>query len=498
MRSYGATGLVLCCSFALAMACGSSSDAGDEDVTPTVIDPAVFNEQPDWNDPHNMDKEPLPDPFVELGSGPSQTAKPCGRGQDNAVTRALCAGQTITSIDQLLEVLGIGFRDRTANGENAGGGNPAFSILAHSTSLVGRSVNAINPRVFVFTPPPTAPAPLPGFVVLSFTRGEPFVELAAHDAKTGKITFYLIKFDLACEKGSAGCSFGDLMTPSIETGWQGTTLYDDEDLKNSILDCRQCHQPDASKPPILRQQEHEKPWTHWFRGDVPGGLALLQDFQRAHADKEDYGGIPAALIPSADGLALQDFVDGQGFKDQPNVFDAPTIEAEVTASASGQPVVNTPPGRSATWDKIFQQSQSGNFIPVPYHDVKITDPGKLDYAISSYNKFLAGAPADSLIDLRRVVLDQAMPEIGFRPQATTNGHDVLVQACAQCHNPKLDQTLTRARFDVTRMDTLSRKTKEGVIARLVLPESDIKHMPPGLVRYMTPQQLQASIDYLRK
>ena len=61
---------------------------------------------------------------------------------------------------------------------------------------------------------------------------------------------------------------------------------------------------------------------------------------KAHGDKEDYFGIPAAIIQSADGRAMEDFVTGQGFGSQPNSFDSKRIESEVsqssTAAAGGE------------------------------------------------------------------------------------------------------------------------------------------------------------------
>jgi hypothetical protein len=55
-------------------------------------------------------------------------------------------------------------------------------------------------------------------------------------------------------------------------------------------------------------------------------------------------------------------------------------------------------------------------------------------------------------------------ELSFRPSTDLvtagDGHGILVQICQQCHNPSLDQTLTRAKFDVTKLDTLSREEKD--------------------------------------
>jgi hypothetical protein len=100
---------------------------------------------------------------------------------------------------------------------------------------------------------------------------------------------------------------------------------------------------------------------------------------------------------------MEDFVDGQGFEAQPNVFDTRRIEQEVRASSSRQPEINLPRGSSATWQALYDHAAQGEFIPVPYHDVKVTDPIKLQQATDAYRGFLAGTVAKAdLPDVRAV------------------------------------------------------------------------------------------------
>jgi uncharacterized membrane protein len=83
---------------------------------------------------------------------------------------------------------------------------------------------------------------------------------------------------------------------------------------------------------------------------------------------------------------------------------------------------------------------------------------------------------------------------GIRPGSTPQ--QILIQACAQCHNSKLDQTISRAKFDVN----LSRMTKEEIdvaVARIKLPENDPKRMPPARFRDLTSGEQQMLIDYMR-
>ena len=481
-----------------AAACGNEAREVGGDSDDGSADP---NERQSVNvDAGTPQMELLPNALEGFAQGAAQLEKVCARGQRDAVTRAFCGtDRKVTSIVELQDALGLGFQDRSELGLNGASGNPAFAILGHSSSLVARSVSAINPRAFVFTPPPGRPERLPGYVVMGFARGEPFVEIAAEDAEQRKLTFYLFKFDVPCE-ASHSCKPSDLLTPAVEKGWTGFSLYDDEDLKNTILDCRHCHQADGPDArPILRMQELKDPWTHWFHNDRRGGVALLLDFLGAHGEKEDYGGIPATILKKADGLAMEHLVVGQGFSEQPNLFDSTTIESEIESSASQQPEVNVPAGSSRTWQRLYDEAARGEFIPPPYHDVKVTDPEKLAVASDAYRKVMGGmlSPAQ-LPDIRQVFLDSALEAMTMRTKKGATGKEVLVQACAQCHNPRLDQTISRARFDVTKLDTMSPQQKAGVIARLKLPASDRRRIPPAVFRSLTDEALNAAIAELSK
>jgi hypothetical protein len=495
---------------AAAIACSTEDGSGSrlrDGAKRVTTDPATGKELPDFNDPRTTAKEGLPDPLEGLKRGADQNAALCARvgvlndtnPNFNAVTNAVCnERRSITNIKELLAAVGLAFTRTDPNATNGSNGNPGFALSGHSSSLVGRTVSAINPRAFVFSPPPGQPTRIPGYVAIAFTRGEPFVEIAAESPRApNKLSFYLFKFELACE-AAKNCQNGDLLTPAVESNWKGFGVYDDEDLKNTLVDCRHCHQPDGpSSRMMLRMQELEDPWTHWFRSDRPGGRTLLQDYFRAHPVEEEYAGIPGALISKADGRALEDLVKGQGFAAQPNAFNSQAIEAEVKASAPEQPAINKPPGKSTTWQAIYDQSAAGNFIPVPYHDVKVTDPDKLQFASDEYRK-LIGGQSTTLPDIRRVFLNEALEEMTFLPRAGASGRDVLVQSCAQCHNAKLDQTISRAKFDVTRLDSMSRAEKDVAIARLNLPSADRLKMPPASMRSLPDDARNAAIQELRK
>ncbi len=486
--------------FGLGGAGGGSSSGEAKDNPPGTTD--SIN-----NDPTSTVKEAQADLFAGLKTGDEQTNAVCARGERNRVTDGLCGGKIggIKGINDVLTALKLQFRDRTERGGNAINGNPGFALLGHSSSLIARNVSAINPRAFVFTAPPGTPTRVNGYTVVGFTRGENFVELASEDPNTKHLTFYLLRFEKDCEGGGStekhSCTNGDLFLPDIESNWRNVTLYDDDDLKNTMLDCLHCHQPNKKFEKALLMRELRDPWTHWFRNDKPGGIELIKDFVTVH-EGEDYGGIPAAILQKSDPRALEDLIQGIGeVPSDDKLFSSTTIEREVKSSAPQQPAVNVPAGRSPTWQRLYDLAVAGQELPPPYHDVKVTDPQKLLYVQSQYLKLKRGElERKELPDVRRVFLDEAMPDLSFYPKKNATGREVLLQACAQCHQPDLDTSLSRARFDMSQLvnGTMPKAMKELAKARMRLPSSDPLKMPPLLMREIPRDALEAAIAELDK
>ncbi len=397
----------------------------------------------------------------------------------------------------LQKLLGLDFKNPT--GGNGTNGNPAFAILGHSSALTARKVSTITPTTFVFTPPPADGSKPPGqYAALAFDPGEQFVEVAAHDPSTDTVNFYVVFFEQSCTVAAGGCSNADLLTPKLVSGWSNLRAYEDTTaLGDTIFDCHVCHQPNDAANPILRMQEIEAPFTHWFSGATEGGKALLADFHAAHGTNEDYGGIPAALIDQSDPSKLAALIKQAGFGNQPNAFASAAIESEVSASATGQPAANMPMGTSATWTSLYQGAVDGAFIATPYHDVKITDPSKLAGMTTAYRDWVSGAQTD-LPDLRDVFLDDGLRDMGFAPQLGADGPTLLNQMCAECHNAKLDMTISREKFLVDRLDQMSRTEKDLAIQRLDTPTSTRLRMPPVLFRTITDGERQLMIETLQK
>ncbi len=440
------------------------------------------------------------DELKYLRTGAAQWQALCARGNGDLVSKAFCAGAAppaITSVVELQKLLGLDFKPGVA--QNGAGGNPGFAMTSHSTSLVTRHTTVLNPRALVFTAPngrgrQAAPfKPNANYVAMGFARGEREVELVSKDPVKGDLNFFLFRYTLACDGAPGGCTPGDLLTPAVESNFASYTLYQDVDIKDTVVDCLQCHQPAGpGTPKLLRMQELQFPWIHFLFNEPLGNTYLRNDFHAAHGTSEPYAGIPANLIDLAAPPVLEAFVENNGFIAQPNELQTKTVMNEVIASSASQPMSNVPPGVSTTWRSQYAKSEAAQFIPVPYHDFKTTDPQKLASATTAYQAFVKGTlPASQLPDIRDTFLDAALSDLAFHAAPGLDGKGLLVQMCQQCHNSQLDQTTTRARFNVQTLATaMSPQEKGEAIRRIKLPATDCDHMPPARFRDLSAAEIR--------
>lgn len=211
------------------------------------------------------------DAFKELLAGKDQLKVLCQRSGSDRVRQTFCAENppAIKNLRDLQNALGLAFGQ---------GSDPSFVLSGHSSSLVSRQVNSINPRAIIFTPPRGNLQSSP-YVAMGFVRGEPFVEVVAHDPgepdDDKRLKFFLVRITMDCDDSDKGCAVGSLLSPQIEENWQDYTIYEDEDLKNTIFDCRVCHQTAGlNSRKMLLMQELQNPWTHFMRSSTPGGQTL--------------------------------------------------------------------------------------------------------------------------------------------------------------------------------------------------------------------------------
>jgi cytochrome c553 len=244
-------------------------------------------------------------------------------------------------------------------------------------------------------------------------------------------------------------------------------------------------------------QELTNPWTHFMRSTTGGGRALLADFQRAHPN-EEFAGIPANRIAASDPAQLERFVRANGFGNQPNEFPSAAIEGRGLFGGilgGGGRGNGTAP---AAWTRLYDNFVRGEAIAPPFHQVKVTDPTKLQRMTQAYLDLGSGRlKIEDFPDTRDVLLDSGMRDMGFMVKADLSAEQILVQACAQCHNSKLNQTISRAKFDIN-LSKMDREEKDKAIERLRLGDHDVKKMPPVRFRVLTEDEIQKLEALLRK
>jgi len=203
--------------------------------------------------------------------------------------------------------------------------------------------------------------------------------------------------------------------------------------------------------------------------------------------------MPREALGFTVGLTLQSTV---GF--QPLVFDGQRIMNERWPWSPDTGYQSTP-ARSATWERGYAAFKRGDQLAQPHFDPRATDLDKQTLLTTAYRNYRSGTlAADDLPDLSDIFPDdpQTRAEIGLQTEPAATPAEALLQACTQCHNDVLDQSISRARFNV---DLARMSTEEiGVaIERLSLPRGSELAMPPDEFRQIYEPNRQALIDYLR-
>ena len=373
-------------------------------------------------------------------------------GRSDRARDVFCAQESplVASLADLDYVLGL--RQTNAGGTIYGGA----VVLAHSTALSGELVSEINPRAIITTPQ----------LFVAFNRGVQQVELAALDrGPEARFNFYLIECKQACNAAADGCRPGDLYTPRIESDWLSFAVTDDEDLKNSPADCRQCHQRGREKPALL-MRELDGPWPHFFGPDQdepPGfpeatGTTLMRDYLRAKGD-EPYASLPSSILRSTVGFTLQNLVT----RPQPLVFEGSQILNE--RWPGHEDGYAKTPEKSPTWYTAYEAFKRGEQLPLPYFDPRVTDKAKLEKLTAAYQRYAKGEmDAAELPDLADIFPDdpQVRAEIGLQTEPKATPAETLIQACGPCHNNVLDQSISRARFNIG-LSRMSRAELEALV-----------------------------------
>lgn len=432
------------------------------------------------------DLPPVKDQDNELGlllTREAQYKRLCQTPRQDAFFKLICGGvrPNIPDMAGLLQLVGLD-HDR------------AFALTGNSTSLVARSVSALNPRIIVFPHVEPTLEQKNDYVIVGFVRGERLVEIASRDLATGEPNFYLLTFEQRCQY-DASCDLLGVLSEEIEHAYSTYSVYSEEDLENTSFDCLTCHRPaGVGTKKILRMQELSSPWLHWFpqrfvqRTD--SDRVLSAQFASIHAVDKQYGGIPVVTIQNAldegSGAQLEALLRSAGFGDQPNAFD-PRIEAEAKNGAD-----------SPTWLMQWMQATEGQAITVPYPRADVTDEAKRIAAVRSYQDALTGVVARSgLLDIRDVLSQDALEKLSFVPKAGADGNAVLLQMCSRCHDGRADPNLSRSRFNVLKLAEMSADEKTLAVQRVQEPAGSMKRMPPRRSGTLTPEAITAVIAALK-
>ena len=471
----------VCALLALSAVVACSGDAMPA-TRPMTTEPPMAGAQP-------MQPAPMPE------DGGASRAPFCAREGDDVIRDIFCADSpppitSLADIENLLEFLpvepGPGRPIRIPNADPALG---SVAVLGHSTALPGHLVSSINPRAIV----------LGERAILAFQRGVQRLEIVVRRRDIDEFVFYLVSFEQACNQKPEGCGPGDLYTPSIEHDWLEVDARDEEDLKNTNFDCRQCHRR-ARDRSMLLMRELESPWTHFFmsigfHSPVPGisGSDLLADYLAAKGD-ERYGSFAIDTISPAGPYNLEGLVP----REQPLLFDTSAIQFERHPYRPEGYEVE--PQQSPTWERAYEAFKRGEQLALPYVEQRATDPDKLAALTRAYADYREGKlDAAALPDLADVFPDdpRLRARIGLQTEPDATPPEALIQACASCHNDVLDQDLSRARFSVA-VARLDRAELDLAIERISLPRDAPGAMPPPEARQLDPGVREPLIEYLRR
>jgi mono/diheme cytochrome c family protein len=426
----------------------------------------------------------------------------CARDRDDAVRDVFCAATppVVRSLEDLQQALALdpdqgdaGYESAVAKATSgASVVSNIVTVLGHSTALSGHLVSSINPRVII----------LGDSSLMAFQRGVQKVEVITPARNAPTLNFYLFEFEQACNRSKDGCMPGDLYTARLERDWLAVTVEDDEDLKNTPQDCRQCHQRQREVPTLL-MRELNNPWTHFFEPILeelepvvrPGvrGSDLMADYRQAKGD-ERYGNFALEQLAPISPFLLETVV---GIA-QPVFFDAPRIQNE-RWPYDPETHYGDAPRPSPTWEAGWEAFKRGEQLALPYLEPRATDPDKLAQLSETYARYRAGEISeDELPSLADIFPDDPAlrARIGLQNEPDASPVDTLIQACGSCHNDVLDQEISRARFNVN-LWQLDPAEIEVAIERIERAPSEHGVMPPPEARQLDPAARERLLDYLR-
>ena len=471
--------------------------------------------------------------FDDMLQGEAQLVSLCAqladRGVQSVVRDAFCIEPRpqVTSSTELLAALGLPFEG--PGGKDAqmllDNGNPAWSVIGHTASLSRRTVSPVNPRVIVHTPTTTHLEPVPGFVATAFVRGEGFAEIITHDPVRDDLDFFLFKLNYRCAD-PPHCTDEERFSEQYESGWLDYTIYGEQDIENTPLDCLQCHQHGLLTSPTSRKSllmfQLNSMWIHWmydnrhFRNwtDNPTALGPFHDgmeqYVAAHGTEkeplgETFAGVPNGAIYASRPKSLEDLLEVSGFG---NGFD----NTAYAANGSEIGLLQDDRGRGMffhyVWEELYELGLHGLLITPPARGYEPFDRDKLVGLIDRYSAYRNGESSE-FPDVTDLYEDANLAAVGLGVHPGLSPPEVLVHACSQCHHDALNPEISRAQFKLGPIARGRSGSSMGdhfadlgvghlrlVQERINLPEDHLRVMPPTRFRTLTSDERAGVTEWL--
>jgi mono/diheme cytochrome c family protein len=225
---------------------------------------------------------------------------------------------------------------------------------------------------------------------------------------------------------------------------------------------------------------------------LPGvrGRDLMKDYLSAKGS-EPYAGVDALGYGQIVTFTLQNLVG----RTQPLLFDSPGIEDE--RWPRGDNGYAAAPAPSPIWERGYEAFKRGEQLALPYVEPRVGDETKQAQLTAAYKAYAAGE-TDILPDLADIFPDDPMTRarIGLQTEPGATPAEALIQACGSCHNDVLDQTISRARFNV-QLSRLDHAELDVAIDRIERPRAAIGAMPPPEARQLDPDARAQLVEFLR-
>ncbi|HKU40565.1 MAG TPA: hypothetical protein VJR89_20535, partial [Polyangiales bacterium] len=158
------------------------------------------------------------------------------------------------------------------------------------------------------------------------------------------------------------------------------------------------------------------------------------------------------------------------------------------------------PARSPTWERAFEAFKRGEQLALPYLETRATDPDKQARLTELYRRHREGdLPDEELPDLADIFPDDPAlrARIGLSTEPDATPVDALIQACGPCHNDVLDQSISRARFNID-LSRLDARELDLAIERLKRDPDMPGVMPPPEARQLAPGVRERLLEFLRE